>query len=203
MQLRSEETRNHILEAAQRQFSLNGYDATGVAEICQAAGVSKGAFYHHFPSKQAVFLQLLENWLKVMENGLKAISQSTQDVPHILMQMTDILTIIFQTADGRLPMFLEYWLQASRDEAIWKATLAPYQHYQEFFKGLIERGIEEGSFREVDAHIAAQTLVALAVGLLLQGVLSPQDTEWPQVASRCLQLFLENLALKNTGVEVL
>jgi len=62
MQQRSEETRKHILEAAQRLFSAKGYDATGVAEICQAAGVSKGAFYHHFLTKQAVFLVLLENW---------------------------------------------------------------------------------------------------------------------------------------------
>jgi AcrR family transcriptional regulator len=72
MQHRSAETRSHILEAAQRLFSLNGYDATGLAEICQAAGASKVAFYHHFPTKQAVFLELLENWLKVLDAGLAA-----------------------------------------------------------------------------------------------------------------------------------
>ncbi len=203
MQLRSDKTRNHILESAQRLFSLNGYDATGVAEICQAAGVSKGAFYHHFPSKQAVFLQLLEDWLGLLEDGLKLISQSTQDVPHILMQMTDVLTAVLQTADGRLPMFLEYWLQASRDEAVWKATIAPYRHYQEFFTELVQRGVNEGSFRDVDARIAAQTLVALAVGLLLQGLLNPGGADWPQATGRSLQLFLDSLlAHKATGTEV-
>jgi AcrR family transcriptional regulator len=201
MQQRSEETRNHILDSAQQLFSANGYDATGVAEICKAAGVSKGAFYHHFPSKQAVFLRLLENWLGTLEGGLAAISQSAQDVPHILMQMTEILTAVFRTADGRLPMFLEYWLQASRDEDIWKATIAPYRHYQDFFTKLVQRGIDEGSFRDVDAHIAAQTLVALAVGLLLQGLLSPQEADWPQVTGRCLQLFLDSLTLSHTSME--
>ena len=202
MQQRSEETRNHILQASQRLFSTNGYDATGVAEICQAAGVSKGAFYHHFPSKQAVFLKLLENWLEILDGGLKVISQGTQDVPHILLQMSDILTEVFQTADGQLPLFLEYWLQASRDEAIWKATIAPYRHYQEFFTALVQRGIDEGSFREVDAHIAAQTLVALAVGLLLQGLLNPRGADWSQMPRQCMQLFLDSLTPKNTGMEV-
>ena len=203
MQQRSEETRNHILKAAQRLFSTNGYDATGVAEICQAAGVSKGAFYHQFPSKQAVFLKLLENWLEILDGGLKVISQGTQDVPHILLQMSEILTEVLQTADGQLPMFLEYWLQASRDEAIWKATIAPYRHYQEFFTALVQRGVDEGSFREVDARIAAQTLVALAVGLLLQGLLNPRGTDWAQTPRQCMQLFLESLRPKNTGMEVI
>ena len=56
MQQRSEETRNAIIEAAETLFTQQGYTAAGVAEICEAAGVSKGAFYHHFETKQAVFL---------------------------------------------------------------------------------------------------------------------------------------------------
>ena len=59
-QQRSEETRARILAAALDRFARYGYDATGVAEICRAAGVSKGAFYHHFPSKQAAFLESVE-----------------------------------------------------------------------------------------------------------------------------------------------
>jgi AcrR family transcriptional regulator len=202
MQQRSEETRHHILEASQRLFSLNGYDATGVAEICQAAGVSKGAFYHHFPSKQAVFLELLESWLKTLDSGLTTISQSTQDVPSILLQMTEILAFVFQTAEGQLPLFLEYWLHASRDEAIWEATIAPYQHYLEFFTALVQRGIDENSFRNVEAQVAAQTLVALAVGLLLQQLLNPHHSDWPQLTRRCMQLILENMTQKSIGMEV-
>ena len=50
-QKRGEETRSRILDAAQGCFVQHGYDATGVAEICRSAGLSKGAFYYHFPSK--------------------------------------------------------------------------------------------------------------------------------------------------------
>ena len=58
-QQRSEETRARLLEAAEACFSESGYDGTGVAKICRRAGVSKGAFYHHFETKQAIFLELL------------------------------------------------------------------------------------------------------------------------------------------------
>ena len=78
MQQRSEETRTRLLEAAVRLFAQQGYDASGVAEICAAAGVSKGAFYHHFESKQALFLALLEEWLARLD---AAFSRSARTHP--------------------------------------------------------------------------------------------------------------------------
>ena len=63
MQKRAQLTRARILDVSTRLFSQNGYDATGVAEICAAASVSKGAFYHHFESKHSVFLAILDEWL--------------------------------------------------------------------------------------------------------------------------------------------
>ena len=60
MQQRSIETRRRIMSAAVALFAAQGYNASGVAEICRAAGASKGAFYHHFSSKQALFVAVLE-----------------------------------------------------------------------------------------------------------------------------------------------
>ena len=88
MQQRSEETRAHILDAAVRRFAISGYDAASVDDICAEAGVSKGAFYHHFPSKQAIFLALLEGWLKTIDAGLDSLRQPT--VPETLVQMTEV-----------------------------------------------------------------------------------------------------------------
>jgi AcrR family transcriptional regulator len=52
-QPRGEETRNRILDAALDSFAHFGYDATSVSQICRRADVTKGGFYHHFPSKGA------------------------------------------------------------------------------------------------------------------------------------------------------
>ena len=52
-QPRGEETRTRILDAALEAFARDGYDEASVAEICRLAGVTKGGFYHHFPSKWA------------------------------------------------------------------------------------------------------------------------------------------------------
>jgi len=191
-QHRSEETRARILDAALRKFAIEGYDAASVDDICSEAGVSKGAFYHHFSTKQSLFLALLDGWLTTVDMGLESIRQAT--VPQTLNHMTDLLPGIFATTDERLPMFLEFWLQASRDETVWQATIAPYQHYQDHFAKLIEDGMAEGSIRTVDPKITARVIVSLAVGLFLQGVLDPHGADWDKVAKESMNILMQGLA---------
>jgi AcrR family transcriptional regulator len=191
-QQRSEETRGRILDAAVRKFAVAGYEAASVDDICNEAGVSKGAFYHHFPTKQSVFLALMNGWLGMIDTGLEAVRMKT--VPETLIQMTDMLPGVFSAAEDRLPMFLEFWLQASRDEKVWKAIIAPYHHYQEHFSKLIEEGMAEGTLKSIDPQLAAQVIVSLAVGLVLQGVLDPHSADWANVAKQSMQLLMNGMA---------
>jgi len=190
-QQRAAETRDRILDAAVRKFAMTGYEATSVDDICAEAGVSKGAFYHHFPTKQAIFLALMQGWLTMIETGMNAIQAKT--VPDTLIKMTDLLPGVFATAEDRLPMFLEFWLQASRGETVWKAVIAPYHHYQEHFARLIEDGIAEGSLKPTDSQVTAQIIVSLAVGLVLQGVIDPHGSNWEKTARESMRILMNGL----------
>lgn len=57
---RSEATTASLLDAARERFAASGYRATSLDAICAAAGLTKGALYHHFASKQEVFAGVFE-----------------------------------------------------------------------------------------------------------------------------------------------
>lgn len=195
-QQRSEETRARILRSALECFSRSGYDATGVAEICAAAGVSKGAFYHHFPTKQAVFIELLSAWLDALDARFAEVRATAPTVPAALRAMARSARQVFSDARGQLPMYLEFWLQASREPAIWERTVEPYRRYEEYFAGLVRAGVAEGSLRPVDPLVAARALIALAIGLLLQGLAGPDGVDWAGEAERSVEMILEGLEEK-------
>src|SRR2546423_133712 len=65
---RSERSKAQILDAALKLFSHNGYGATSVADIADAASVSKGNVYHHFDDKEAIFRELLNAYFGAMSS---------------------------------------------------------------------------------------------------------------------------------------
>ncbi len=192
-QLRSEETKAHILDAALDCFSERGYDATGVAEICQRAGVSKGAFYYHFASKQALFVALLEQWLAALDREMARLAPPSATTVENLRAMVGLLQQVFRDASGRLPMFLEFWRQAARDEVIWQATMAPFERYQGLLAAVIEQGIADGSMQPCDSREAARALLSMAVGMVLQSALDSTGNNWEGSAQAGVDLLLHGL----------
>jgi len=194
MQPRSETTHTRIKSAAIAAFCQSGYDAASVAEICEAAGVSKGAFYHHFPSKQALFLAIMEDWLGGIDNLLFSEEKNGKTVPERIKEMGNAMGVIFRAASGQLPMFMEFMVQASREQAVWDAVIAPYRAYRENFASLIEKGKQEGSILpSADADQVAQALISLAVGILLQGVVDPQAADWKEVTNAGVAMILDGI----------
>lgn len=194
MQQRSEETRAKIIESAIKLFSTRGFNAASVEDICKEAGISKGAFYHHFKSKQELFLALLDGWLQTIDNAIEASKDKT--VPETFMQMIEAFPYIFESAGEGLPIFLEFWLQASRDEKIWQASIAPYRRYHKHFTSLIKKGVDEGSFVEVDPELASRMIVSTAMGLLLQNLLDPKGAKWEKVARGSTTMLVNSLLKK-------
>jgi hypothetical protein len=112
--------------------------------------------------------------------------------------MADRMKGVLQLADGRISIFLEFWTQARRDTEVWERTIKPFRHYRRIFELLIRRGIEEGSFEPVDPVSTAFALVSMAVGMLLQGVVDPEGTDWSEVTVKSIDMFIQAIKRRST-----
>jgi AcrR family transcriptional regulator len=186
------------MQVAEACFASQGYDATGLTEICRQAGVSKGAFYYHFPSKQALFLELLNAWLQRLDAQLEGVRADSTGVPDAILRMAKMMQTIIQEQQGQLPILFEFWVKAARDPVIWEAAVAPYRRYRDYFATMIRSGVESKALHADDPHLVAQMLVSLAIGLLLQGLLDADGTDWGDVTVRSVSMLLHSMTGPST-----
>ncbi|GAA5204884.1 TetR/AcrR family transcriptional regulator [Streptomyces thinghirensis] len=74
-----EQTRQRLLRESRRLFSGSGYGAVGLAEIVQAAEVTKGALYHHFTGKADLFRAVLEEMQQEVGRRVAAAADAHDD----------------------------------------------------------------------------------------------------------------------------
>lgn len=81
---RSAATRAQLLRAARRLFVEKGYAETGTPEIVEAAGVTRGALYHHFADKRALFAALVAEEAKAVSATIEAKAAASEPVEGLL-----------------------------------------------------------------------------------------------------------------------
>jgi AcrR family transcriptional regulator len=90
-------TRSRILEAAVTVFASKGYHNTKVDDIVAESQTSKGSFYFYFPSKQGIFLALVDTFADLLENRLRnRIASETSGMARVDLALRVCLEIFGQ-----------------------------------------------------------------------------------------------------------
>ena len=83
-------TRQRILDTALALFSRQGFSAVSVRDIAAEVGVRESAMYKHFAGKQAVFEQLVENYMRISDAFMAGIHALPSDDPAVLARSAEI-----------------------------------------------------------------------------------------------------------------
>ncbi|TCD14237.1 TetR/AcrR family transcriptional regulator [Oricola cellulosilytica] len=96
-------TRSSLMEAAFAVIRAKGYSATTVDDICAEAGVSKGAFFHHFTSKEALAVAAAQHWSDVTGEFFAAAPYQELDDP--LERVLGYVSFRKEIVQGSVPEF--------------------------------------------------------------------------------------------------
>jgi len=188
---RKKSTINKILKSATDCFEKKGYQNTLVDDICRKAGITKGGFYHHFKSKQDLFLRLLNDWIIKVSTRVDISEFESDDIYNVLISIPKKLQPAFEETKSQLPLFLEIYLKAIKDRRLKRVVLKSMNLYMDFFSYIINECMKRGVIKKVNPEEVSKILFALTIGLLMQGLMDPEGTDWGDLATKSLILLLK------------
>lgn len=180
-----------LLAAATRLFAERGYDRTSVQEIVEAAGVTKGALYHYFGSKEDLLHEVYARMLRLQQERLDAFAKADEPVEVRLRgAAADVVVTTIDNLDDAA-IFFRSMHHLSPEKL--KQVRAERRRYHERFRALVEEGQQSGVFSSatpadlvVDYHFGS--VHHLSTWYRPDGPLSPQ-----QVADHLSDLLLRAL----------
>ncbi|MFE0422649.1 TetR/AcrR family transcriptional regulator [Streptomyces sp. NPDC058953] len=135
-----------LLSAATRLFAEHGYDGTSVQEIVEAAGVTKGALYHYFGSKEDLLQEVYGRMLRLQQERLDAFADADEPVEVRLRAAAAdvVVTTIENLQDAHIFFRSMHHLSPERN----KQVRAERRRYHERFRALVEEGQTSGVFSD-------------------------------------------------------
>ena len=127
---KSERSRRAVLDAALRLFAQQGYRATTMREIADAAGVSTGNVYHHFPDKETIFRELLDEYFAIAETQRFPFRRALAS----LMDFPQNIELLGIAARDSIRQYRDYHLLIYVDVIEFGGT-----HIQKFYGEMAER----------------------------------------------------------------
>jgi AcrR family transcriptional regulator len=206
-QPRSEVTRRKIVEAAVELFNDVGYANTGLGDIVERAGLTKGALYHHFSSKEALAVVIIEEGSAILIKTFEGICRSS--APAVECMIHGVLVCVNMADSDKLV----------RMGAVLLRTFAKFSEASTLNYGawVVEMGKQarraqaEGDMRDdIDAEQAGEFIVGAMLGTELianavhggQDVLSRVTATWqlllPAIASEQSLPYLQEFVARES-----
>jgi AcrR family transcriptional regulator len=145
--------RERLLTEATRLFAENGYENTSVQEIVEAAGVTKGAMYHHFAAKDDLLFEVYHRLLALQTDRLEHLAGGAGPPEERLRAAAvDVIETSAGHLDELTVFFRSMHLLTDKRQS---DVRAERRRYHERFRSLVEEGQRAGTFRaDVPADLA-------------------------------------------------
>jgi len=186
--LRHARKRATILDGASRIFAARVYHHVTMDDIARGTRVGKGTLYRYFPSKDDLYLAIVEEGFDLLIRRLETERATTAPAATVLRRMIES---IVETFAQHLPFFRLVHRDEGRLLLRKKQVIQSRRaHIVRLLAEVLDRGVEEGIFRKLDPALAPSMLIGMVWGTTLNHA---TDTPAAILASRIADLYLHGL----------
>jgi AcrR family transcriptional regulator len=162
----SEERKAQIVNAAEDVFTQKGFDQARMDDIAEKTGLSKGTLYLYYKSKDDLIIAILDRIFQREFKVFEGVDLSVMGATDAIWLFIDTVTKDIKYILRLMPIAYEFLALAFRNKLVQGALKIYVNRYMSILVPTIQRGIDSGEFRPVDAQE-----VAIAAGAVLEGTI--------------------------------
>jgi AcrR family transcriptional regulator len=148
-----------IMNKAAELFDELGYHDTNMERIALAAGLKKPTLYHYFRSKSQILFFISDRLVdQLTEQHVRRLATPMAADQMLLEMMADVLELM-ETHRGHVRVFLEFRRELPANQQA--DLLQKRNRYQAMLEEVLERGVAEGTFRQIDPRLTALGLLGM------------------------------------------
>lgn len=189
----SEERKDQIIEAAIHVFARKGFYEARMDDIVAESGLSKGALYWYFQSKDEVIAAILEHFFGFELHEIQEALEQGEKVSDQLLLLVRRAAVELNHMAEVIPITLDFYSAAARKKPVQISLKKYFDAYLKLLAGMIQQGIDRGEFRPVDAMQTAVSIGALYEGLITLWVVDPQRVDLNRNGELAMRLLLDGL----------
>jgi AcrR family transcriptional regulator len=190
----SETRKSQILDAAASVFARLGFSQARMDDIAAEAGLSKGALYLYYKSKDAIIFAILRMFFAHALHNLGGLRGSSDPVADQLLALMRYVARETERMAPLRPVAFEFYAIAARHAGVRDYFKDYFARFRDILAAIIQQGVDRGEFRPtVDAQTAAITVSSLLEGLALLWMVDPEAVQPGRHGEQAMRLLLEGL----------
>jgi AcrR family transcriptional regulator len=189
----SDERKSQILNAAEGVFTRKGFDEARMDDIAEETGLSKGTLYLYFKSKEDLVIAILDRIFLGAFKQLEAPEAAESSATEAVRRFTEETIRDYKKMLRMMPIAYEFLALAFRNRVVQKAFKQYFNVYMGALTPIIQRGIDSGEFRPVDAQEVAIAAGAIFEGTILLWVYDKSRVDVEHHIRSSIQLLLEGV----------
>ncbi|WP_027294907.1 TetR/AcrR family transcriptional regulator [Robinsoniella sp. KNHs210] len=179
MNRRGTVTRRLILKKSYPLFAEKGFKEVTMKDICECTGLSRGGLYRHYDSTSQIFAEILEELLKRQEDEFSEKIKKKESAFCILNDVLERYRLEMLDSGNSLSVAIYEFYSLPQSEHIPNALLEQYLLSKEMWSRLIQYGIEQQEFKQVDIPAVFDLIVFSYQGVRMYSRLMPLDKDIP------------------------
>ncbi|MFF5174313.1 TetR/AcrR family transcriptional regulator [Micromonospora sp. NPDC000089] len=166
--------RQQILDAARRCFLRDGFHHTSMQDVIAEAGLSVGAVYRYFPSKNDLITAISQAVIGGAEEVIGGLARQ-EPVPTVVEALDLVLAYVDRQVgdEGVLRLALQVWGEAQRDPTLATFVRATYSGFRDHWEVYVRRAQQAGELpADADPEAVAAVLFGMVPGYFTQRILT-------------------------------